>query len=650
MMLGFSVKKWDLKVGGLIPVYIRLCHLHIFFIFLALSLPLDAIAESMYFGVPENPARSGLSESVLKEAEYYKEQTIEQKKITSVIKLTKIKSTGDDLVNVKKVIALQKWRRTRTIRIYGDYGRYGSVRLINLNPKINTWFILRIIWPHNQEVEYFHLENISPDTQKIKLSVHFRNGLLLYRKGKQHKCPLWSETDEYSIKMASLVKKPYVEVCDNQLLVRNKIKGYRTTKEWIVEFLRSKVWGGEEITTFVKETIFKDKFLIKAKSIMVDALADAEQPTLNENNQQPIGASIDSLASSLFLEPKELGVPVKKLTEGKMKTGRWYESEKNKGVYVSIIQPSHIEKSILESHKPKVADLDPIEKQAQIYLIGFDTDKFEFRYSLGTDHPKVGWSNRVRLEDRKANTTGPEGFDSTSPVISTGLVTPQASKRLIATFTGGFKRSHGAFKWGRLAKVNSGTHYGFIENGVVLSRLQPGLATIYRNHNGNLQMKTWTKSDNRLLKGMQFARQNGVPIIEMDSKTGLPVPGRYVSNWMLGNWSGSQDLKFRTLRAGICMQKGKSKNYLIYAYFSSATPTAMARVFQSYRCNYAMHLDMNALEHTYLALYGEKKGPNYFPDHLIKGMRILDERFKGVVPRFIGYPDNRDFFYVMRKK
>ena len=29
----------------------------------------------------------------------------------------------------------------------------------------------------------------------------------------------------------------------------------------------------------------------------------------------------------------------------------------------------------------------------------------------------------------------------------------------------------------------------------------------------------------------------------------------------------------------------------------------MARIFQAYRCDYAMLLDMNALEHTYLAMY-----------------------------------------------
>jgi hypothetical protein len=75
----------------------------------------------------------------------------------------------------------------------------------------------------------------------------------------------------------------------------------------------------------------------------------------------------------------------------------------------------------------------------------------------------------------------------------------------------------------------------------------------------------------------------------------------------------------------------------------------MARVFQAYRCRYAMHLDMNALEHTYLALY-RRAGAQLIVDHLLEGMRLVDKTESGhVLPRFIGYPDNRDFFFVMRR-
>ena len=141
-----------------------------------------------------------------------------------------------------------------------------------------------------------------------------------------------------------------------------------------------------------------------------------------------------------------------------------------------------------------------------------------------------------------------------------------------------------------------------------------------------------------------------MPIIEFDPAAQKPVPGRLVSRWVPGNWAGSEDKKLRTLRAGAALQETDGRRFLIYGYFSTATPSAMARIFQAYGCRYAMHLDMNALEHTYLALY-QREGNHLLVQHLIQGMSVLDKSDKGqYVPRFLGYPDNRDFFYVMRRE
>ena len=91
------------------------------------------------------------------------------------------------------------------------------------------------------------------------------------------------------------------------------------------------------------------------------------------------------------------------------------------------------------------------------------------------------------------------------------------------------------------------------------------------------------------------------------------------------------------------------RRFLVFAYFSSASPSAMARVFQAYRCRYAMHLDMNALEHTYFAAYVSQAGRRTV-EHLIDGMDVLDRQASGVLaPRFVGFPDNRDFFYLARR-
>ena len=180
--------------------------------------------------------------------------------------------------------------------------------------------------------------------------------------------------------------------------------------------------------------------------------------------------------------------------------------------------------------------------------------------------------------------------------------------------------------------------------------MQPGLATIFVLDDNSVEMKTWTENDNQLLARIKHARQNGVPVVEWDGASQSPAPGALVRYWGPGNWSGSEDVKLRTMRSGAAIQKNGAKRFLIYAVFSSATPSAMARIFQAYRCDYAMLLDMNALEHTYLALY-RRTGSQMFVDHLLKGMSELDKSLGSeIVPRFLGYADNRDFFYVMRKE
>ena len=62
-----------------------------------------------------------------------------------------------------------------------------------------------------------------------------------------------------------------------------------------------------------------------------------------------------------------------------------------------------------------------------------------------------------------------------------------------------------------------------------------------------------------------------------------------------------------------------------------------------------MLLDMNALEHTYLALY-TRDATGITTHNLDVGMAVLDEhrRDGSVLPRFLALPDNRDFFTIRR--
>jgi len=163
------------------------------------------------------------------------------------------------------------------------------------------------------------------------------------------------------------------------------------------------------------------------------------------------------------------------------------------------------------------------------------------------------------------------------------------------------------------------------------------------------RLETWTEQDDADLPRIRYARQNGVPILERDADSLRTVPGSRVRDWGPGNWPGSADKKLRTLRAGLCLQESQGKQFLVYGYFSSATPASMARVFQACGCRYAMLLDMNALEHTYMAVY-RMEGSRLLTQHLIDGMGVVDGSRDGQpLPRFVSVADNRDFFYLLRR-
>src|ERR1019366_7948015 len=148
----------------------------------------------------------------------------------------------------------------------------------------------------------------------------------------------------------------------------------------------------------------------------------------------------------------------------------------------------------------------------------------------------------------------PDGSGSIAPLIATGLVSPEDAPRTVAVFTAGFKRNHGAFRYGELALKNHGTHYGFIENGVVFSKLQPDLSTIFVLDSDAIEMKTWTEADNTMLPRIKHARQNGVPLVEFDQTSQSPVPGRLVARWGPGNWSGSESGNLRSMRSSAAPQ------------------------------------------------------------------------------------------------
>lgn len=524
----------------------------------------------------------------------------------------------------KTILDLQPFRKTDSIKI---------ATLINLNPTINVWYVLKVAGKDGAPETEWHLENPNPGGARVLLDEK-ASTLVIAEGNKRTICDLFASNTLEQGRSSQIV---YYPLCDGRLYLRNPAKGHRTALEAATEFLRDQVWGGEKVIVAFHH-LLADRYQATGEFETGPAVKDQAA-----TGERPPAAVIDSQYADRRVAAWNLGITLEPEESHGLIPGAWYAAAANPGIYVSILQPDFIAPEILQTYRTVVSNLDKVEASSLCYMIGFDLDRFDLGYALGTEHPQVTWSDRATGSMKDPRLPGPDGIGSIAPLVSTGLIRPDMGRKTVAAFTGGFKRSHGAFRYGDLALRNHASHYGFIENGVVFSKLQPGLATLLVLADGTVEMKTWTEGDNELLGKIKHARQNGVPLVESG------VPGGLVGRWGPGNWSGSEDEKLRTIRAGVATRNSRGKRFLIYAVFSDATPSAMARVFQAYQCNYAMLLDMNALEHTYLAVY-RRSGSELAVDHLIKGMNELDKSASNEnVPRFLGFSDNRDFFYVMRR-
>jgi len=540
--------------------------------------------------------------------------------------------------SAQSLIELQKARVTQSVDLHASSEVIGSATLIDLQPAVGAWYVLTISFAQAAPLQY-HIEDSRPEGARWSIETVETGSRLFLVSGSEH-CEIWSNRAE-PLQQARESGLPFVPLCNGRLYLRNNVEGTYTRIERVTQFLRDHVWGGDRIVTFVRDEAFRDAYIESGREGSA-ATAPRASPSA------PIDAELRPEEFGRALVPEHLGIEPDAETQA-LSLGRWYPVRDLPGIYVGLMRGSAVPPAMLESDRSRVNELDAVESAALDYLVAFDLTQFDLHFALGTDHPRLGWSERALPEQRDARLPGPDGFDHAEPLARTGMVSPALTAQVVATFAGGFKREHGAFHYGDLAQTHSGSHYGFMEQGVIFSRLVPGLATVYRDLDGVVDLKTWSVTDAARTERIVDARQNGVPLIEYDPSKGRSRPGALVNQWGAGNWSGSSEMQLRTVRAGLCLQVGPERSYLLFGYFSAATPSTMARVFQSYGCRYAMQLDINALEHTYLALYAHRAGRTDV-EHLVDGMAEVDRKGGDqLAPRFLGFPDDRDFFYLTRK-
>jgi len=526
----------------------------------------------------------------------------------------------------KTIRELQPFRRSAG----AETADGAEIELTALNPGVNAWFLLDLRPPGaTWQARSYHLELSDPAHTTLTLTDGEAPALVFSRDGLAERCTPWEDAPS-ALDRATSSGLPYAPICDGRAFVRNEVRGSRTSREAVAEFLRDNVAFGESLVGLIKGSFYEDAYMSSGEVVAGAGAGDvATGPGRARLASHPV------IRAYFGFTPEGAA--------GGIEAGSWYAVEDAPGIFASAMQPGMIHPDVL-SGPGRTHRLDAVERRADVYLVAFDLAQFELGYEPGTDHPRLGWSSRPRGPGRNAGLPGPDGFDSAAPLVRTGMLSPALTDRVAATFAAGFKRDHGAWRAGDKAVTNHGHHYGFVANGVVFSKLQPGLSTLFVLDDGSVHMRRWRAEDRALLPRVRFARQNGVPLIDEG------VPGDQVTSWLGGNWSGSAEAELRTLRGGACLKTAEGRDYLIYAYFSTATPSAMARTFQAYGCEHAMLLDMNSQEHTYMALYTLEDGQPQ-PRHLVEGMAAIDDRARDgtPIPRFVGYADNRDFIYLLRK-
>ncbi|PIE07031.1 MAG: hypothetical protein CSA74_09645 [Rhodobacterales bacterium] len=537
--------------------------------------------------------------------------------------------TGDSVASVIEFAPMRA--------VMEETGSDGATyRLTSMHPGVNRWYLLETT-SAGGAYNSWHFENGDAKTWVVSLSDDDTPALLIEGNGERHRCTPWAG-DVPELGAAANSGLPYAPVCGGRLYLRNRVQGSKTNREAVSDFLRNNVVFGDKLVNLIKGTFFEDAFLetsafggeVDETGALVAALGQADLDRTPAMRTQ-------------------MGLPVEGAAEG-MQAGSWYKVEGSEGVFASVVQPGMVSDAVMRSGG-HANGLDGVERGADVYLVAFDLSRYEIGYELGTDHPNLGWSSRPQRSGADYKLPGPDGFDSPAPLVRNGMLPPPLLPRVVAAWAGGFKRDHGAFRFGDYAGFNRGHHYGFLSNGVTFSRLRENLATIYVTTDGDVGMKTWTEGDEAMVPKLAYARQNGVPIVERDAE-GVVRVGDRVNSWGGGNWSGSADAQLRTLRSGMCLRENEGKRFLIYGYFSSVTPSAMARVFQAYGCDYAMLLDMNSPELTYMAYFQQNaRGDGVIGAHLSRLMKDSDPYLAGgQVPRFVNFSDNRDFIYLLRKE
>ena len=163
-----------------------------------------------------------------------------------------------DSDTTKTILELQPFRSQSRASLRRADGTPGVATLTNLNPYINAWYLLTLQWQGDPTASAYHLEDAR--SQALRLLPGDPDTLRLAG-ADGSVCTLWTRHGDAPLETARRTRLPYAPVCGQQLYLRNPVAGHQTSLEQVTDFLRDRVWGGEQVISFVKETLYQDSFI-----------------------------------------------------------------------------------------------------------------------------------------------------------------------------------------------------------------------------------------------------------------------------------------------------------------------------------------------------------------------------------------------------
>jgi hypothetical protein len=366
-----------------------------------------------------------------------------------------------------------------------------------------------------------------------------------------------------------------------------QVYGNKQLVHWLVDTVRAEV--GPEPIAWLENKVFGAEDQLKRTAFKLFSSKQGTELKANENDTvvaKVLDAAAFDGATDSWPPPTVPSI--------------WKDAKPTEGVWKAVSYPflkpmlglaPGAEKPPAYFYKTTIRP-DAKRPYSEVLLIALDMRQLELGMQAGFEDPKP--------------TIGPPG-DGRLPDD------PKQYRRIVATFNGAFKTTHGA--------------YGMMVNRRVLLPPVKGGASVVVTDTGEVGLGSWPNTQEIPANIVSF-RQNLDPLVE----DGVANPtGRNLWGWQLEGES------VMTHRSALCVT---SAGHLYYAWGDEIDGATLGKALRQAGCSYGIHLDMNPA-HTGFIFMDVLNAAKQKAD-----LRIADPGMKMSVDKYVrGAP--KDFFYVM---